>query len=647
MSDVAISTPDADLVNDANLRVNRGQCVGLVGANGAGKSTLLKVLAGVREADGGSVAIAPRTNVGYLQQTAVSGSDRTVEEEARSRMDAVNEARRALELAEENEDAEALVKAQEAFERADGYEAERRLAKVLDGLGFQREQWSTPCSELSGGWQMRVALARLLLSPAADTTGGLLLLDEPTNHLDAKSKEWLASWIASSGATTVLVSHDEPLLQKACTHIAEVRGRGLHSYTGSFASFLEAREERIRIAAATREKQEAEAAKLEDFIRRFGAKASKASAAQSRQKALDKLRAEMAEADAEAAAAAGAAGDAKRVTLRLPAPPPSASEVLTIAAEAQIGYGSDNVVLRGGKDAVVLQRGMRVIVLGPNGAGKSTFLKSLAGKIPLVAGERVVGDRASIGVFSQDLAQELPMECAALDYVLNEAGAADPKLTPERARSVLGALGMSGTMALRRIGALSGGEKARVALATFVLRPNNTLLLDEPSNHLDATALSALCDGLQDWDGALLAITHNHAFAKAFRPTHVLRVAEGTFALGPLIGELSESDFATKGGPAGAVGPATEQKASAEDKQQAHADRKAGMRAKSKMEKLFAEVESLEAQLAGVDASMAAAGNDLGVLSGLQAERSSLESRVDALLSELESLESAVAAAGV
>ena len=649
IEDLTLATMDSDLLIDAQLRVNAGQCVGIVGANGAGKSTLMKVMAGMRDVDAGRVALKPKTEVGYLEQTALSGSERTVVEEARSRMDQVNDARRKMDEAEQAGDAAALEKALQTFEQLDGFQAERRIATVLDGLGFERSQWDTPCSQLSGGWQMRVALARLLLSPASDSSGqGLLLLDEPTNHLDAKSKSWLASWIKSSGATTVLVSHDEALLETACSHVAEVRGKGLHTYTGSFSAFLKTREERMRLAEATLAKQMKEAEKLEQFVDRFGAKASKASQAQSRQKQLNKLKAEMDGGDSStsAAAAEGAAGDAKRVTLRLPPPPPSAADLVTITGGSRIGYASDNVVLQSSKDDLMLSRGMRVIVLGPNGVGKSTLLRSLAGSLPLVSGERLLGDRAAVGVFSQDLAQALPLDAVALDHVIDDAGKADPSLTPERARAALGALGLSGPMALRKIGNLSGGEKARVALATFALRPNNALLLDEPSNHLDSTALQALCDGMKSWDGMLLAITHNVAFAKSFEPTHVIRVGDGTFTLSALYGELTADDFVTtKIDDKDASSSSSSSKETG--KAQAHADRKAGMRAKSKMEKTYKKVEEAEVAMQALDDEMASAGNDIGLLSDLQARRDELESAVEAMLTELEELEEVVAASGL
>lgn len=411
---------------------------------------------------------------------------------------------------------------------------------MLDGLGFARSQWGVICDDLSGGWQMRVALARLLLSPAGSQDNGLLLLDEPTNHLDEASKKWLSAWIKSSPSTTLIVSHEKELLDGACSHMAEVRGKGLHWYVGNYTAFLDARDERIRIAKTLYDKQCVEAAELEDFVRRFSANASKASQAQSRAKLLVKLRVEMRknESAATASFSDGAAGDAAKMVLKLIKPPASDNDVLKLA-DAKLGYKAEAPILRG---SIKLERGQRVVVLGPNGAGKSTLLKSLAGTLPLVGGSRVMGERVSLGVFSQDLAQELPDELSALDYVLASAREDDPLLKEEKARQALGALGMSGQMALRLIGSLSGGEKARVALAAFVLRPRNVLLLDEPSNHLDVGAVNALTDGLQDWDGALLAVSHNKEFCERLSPTHIVRVKNGEMTMENCYG-LTAADF--------------------------------------------------------------------------------------------------------
>ena len=553
ITDAMLSVGDVDLLSNASVLIMRGQKVALVGGNGCGKSPLLKCLAGKRSVQDGTVAISKELNVGYFEQTAVSGSQLTVYQEARARMDRINAAEKALRAAEakcgeeSGDDQEAcraadtLMDALSEFDMAGGYEAEKKIAGVLDGLGFARSQWENKCDDLSGGWQMRVALARLLLSPAGSGDDGLLLLDEPTNHLDEAAKTWLAKWIKDSPCTTVIVSHEKELMDGACSHVAEVRGRGLHWYTGNFTQFLEARDERITVAKALYEKQQAEEEDLKDFIRRFSANASKSTQAQSRAKLLVKLQKEMLKTVSAATATVsdGAAGDASNMTLRLAKPPPSNQDQLKLTG-ATLGYSADTPILSG---SLTLSREMRVVVLGPNGAGKSTLLKSIAGTMALVKGEREICDeRVKLGVFSQDLAQFLPKDSSCLKYVMDIARQDDPLMREEKGRAALGALGITGTMALRKIGSLSGGEKARVALAGFVLQPRNCLLLDEPSNHLDVGAVKALTDGLQGWDGCLFAVSHNKSFCESLNPTHVVRVKDGKFAMENCYG-LTDADF--------------------------------------------------------------------------------------------------------
>ena len=554
ITDAMLSVGDVDLLSNASVLIMPGQKVALVGGNGCGKSTLLKCIAGKRSLQDGELAVSRELDVGYFEQTAVSGSQLTVYQEARSRMDRVNAAEKALREAEarcgaaasgdEEEacrNADTLMDALAEFDMAGGYEAEKRISNVLDGLGFARSQWDAKCDDLSGGWQMRVALARLLLSPAGSGDSGLLLLDEPTNHLDEAAKSWLARWIKDSPCTTVIVSHEQELMDGACDHVAEVRGRGLHWYTGNFAAFLEARDDRIAVAKALYEKQLAEEADLKDFIRRFSANASKSTQAQSRAKLLEKLQKEMLKtvSAATATVSEGAAGDASAMNLRLAKPPPSNQDQLRLT-DAKLGYTPENPILSG---SLTLSREMRVVVLGPNGAGKSTLLKSIAGAMELVAGTREICDeRVKLGVFSQDLAQYLPKDASCLAYVMDVARQDDPLMREEKGRAALGALGITGTMALRKIGSMSGGEKARVALAAFVLQPRNCLLLDEPSNHLDVGAVRALTDGLQGWDGCLFAVSHNKAFCESLNPTHVVRVKDGKFALENCYG-LTDADF--------------------------------------------------------------------------------------------------------
>eukprot|EP00884_Botryococcus_braunii_P002776 jgi/Botrbrau1/1249/Bobra.0163s0042.1 len=532
---VTVQAGERDLLQEADWQLMPGDKVGLVGANGAGKSTLLRCITGRRGINAGRLLVGQRVQLGYLEQTAVSGSNRTVWEEARSRMLDVLQAEADMQAASEAATrgekgaAASMQEALDAFEAAGGHEVDKRIANVLNGLGFLQDHWHKPCSEFSGGWQMRIALARLLLGPGgqgaslSNARPGLLLLDEPSNHLDAAATAWLGNYLRGCPAGVVIVSHDQALLESACQRVVEIRGRSLHHYVGSYSEFLVQREARQAAAQAAAERQAQEVAHLQSFVDRFGAKATKASQAQSRLKALDKLKQNAVQAPTPLASVS-APGDARKVRLKLPVPPPCQQEVLTVQ-NLSVGWEGGPVLLR--HVSFMLERGERILLLGPNGAGKSSLLKTLAGELAQREGTVQEGRGVRKAVFSQDLAQDLPLEQAALDYVLEKARALDPLVPLEAGRAVLGALGLVDDTPLRPIGELSGGEKARVALAAFALVPYNLLLLDEASNHLDAGTIQALTDALKDFKGAILAITHNQAFAESLRANRVFRVRDG------------------------------------------------------------------------------------------------------------------------
>eukprot|EP00271_Cylindrocystis_brebissonii_P007267 TRINITY_DN20585_c0_g1_i1.p1 TRINITY_DN20585_c0_g1~~TRINITY_DN20585_c0_g1_i1.p1 ORF type:complete len:605 (-),score=139.72 TRINITY_DN20585_c0_g1_i1:158-1972(-) len=438
---------------------------------------------------------------------------------------------------------------------ADGYKADEMIAGVLGGLGFQQSDWTRLCSEFSGGWQMRIALARLLLGQMGQGDKSFLLLDEPTNHLDNKAKLWLGDYLKRAEGAVIIVSHDEALLNRACDRIGEIRGGELHTYVGNYAKFLREREARALALAQEVAAKQLEIDKLQGFVDRFGAKATKASAANSKKKAIAKLQAAMPVSAAPAAGGSGAnasAGDRRKTVVKLPPPPACAREVL-ILRKGAVGWEGGPTLIRDVE--LKLEVGMRMVILGPNGCGKSTLLRALAGPSEgesghrhgnsLQGGERLVGMGVQMGVFTQDLAQDLPQDISGLDCVLEIAREKDPTVTNEQGRSALGALGLVGDATLRPIRELSGGEKARVALGGFVLRAHNVLLLDEASNHLDRPTVKALADALSKFKGAIVAITHDQEFCEALVPTHVARVhPDGTLTVRLCInGELKPSDF--------------------------------------------------------------------------------------------------------
>eukprot|EP00793_Prasinoderma_coloniale_P003487 PRCOL_00006723-RA len=545
------------------LRVTKGQHYAIVGPNGAGKSTLLNAIAGTNDAQtDGSIKLHPSARMAFLRQTAVAGSTATVIDEANSlspvaaATQRVRAAEAALEAASEDKAMEAATEAAEAYEALEalgGEEAgEARAARVLKGLGFSDADLQRGCDTFSGGWQMRIGLAKVLLQEA-----DLLLLDEPTNHLDAAAKAWLAQYLRDYDNAFVLVSHDAPLMDVACTHVAEVSQKRLTAYAGGWTAFQTLRAEKMNNDRAELEKLDKEAADLEGFIRRFGAKATMAAQANSRKLRLEKLNVRRDElravvaSDRQAAIASEAAEAAKedgddaeaslalvgsnRMGVKLHRPPRSMREQLVVK-NAAIGHAggpgasAEDAVLR--DVSFTLERHMRVAVLGPNGAGKSTLLHSLAGRLPLHGGSTSRGEGAEIGLFTQDLAQDLPMEECAADYVLGcmPVGA----LTYQEARNACGGLGLAGDSASRPLNQLSGGEKARAALAAFVVTPHTTCLFDEPSNHLDPPAIEALAKGLYDYGeagGCVVVSSHAEAFMRALQPTHVLRVGNGTATL--------------------------------------------------------------------------------------------------------------------
>lgn len=547
MDGVTLSAGSRDLIDGAAWRLMPGERAGLVGVNGCGKSTLLRAITGNQPFDSGRMVVSFGTKLGYLEQTAVSGSKQTVWDEARSRMDAINEADEELRVAELSVDKgeegaiAKLAAAQEAFEAADGYKADEMIAGVLNGLGFQQSDWTRLCSEFSGGWQMRIALARLLLGQMDRSGRSLMLLDEPTNHLDNKAKAWLAEYLRKVPGAVIIVSHDEALLDRTCDRIAEIRNGQLHTYVGNYTKFLREREARQLALAQEIQSKQLEIDKLQGFVDRFGAKATKAAAANSKKKAIAKLQASM-PAGLPEKVNSNSGGDRRIAVVKLPPTPVCAREVL-ILRKGVIGWEGSSPLLQ--NVDLKLETGMRLMILGPNGCGKSTLLRALSGRGALQGGEREEGMGVQLGVFTQDLAQDLPQDVSGLECVLQIAREKDPTITDETARSALGALGLTGDSVLRPIKALSGGEKARVALGAFVLKPHNVLLMDEASNHLDRPTVRALAKALSTFKGALVAITHDREFCEAINPTHVARVLpNGTVSVRLCInGELDDRDF--------------------------------------------------------------------------------------------------------
>ena len=720
LDDVAVRRGPVELLSGVSWRVLPGERWGIVGPNGAGKSTLLGAILGVHESTTGGIAVKEDASVGYLEQTGVGGSSSTVREEVMSRMGDLAAAQAELDAAtaaveggDYSEEAlERMGAAQEDFEDKGGYTAEETVAKVLGGLGFDvKSDLDRPCGDFSGGWQMRIALARLLLSGPE-----MLLLDEPTNHLDSAARSWLATYLADYEGTLVLVSHDTAMLKRACDSIAEVvgeqpradrpagHGRRLEAYKScSFDKWRQQRAERAAQWVTEYEKQKVEEADLEDFIRRFGAKASKAAQAKDRERKLERLREVMRPrppddivqlaktlADETEALKQASRDDAPETNLgdtvaspllstrtktylKLPTPPECGKMPVELkgatfgwpprassAPRAKRARRSDDELELEDIDVDVkpivrdanlaVERGMRIVVRGANGAGKSTLVKAVAGALPLIAGERRCDDRLSLGFFRQDLSQELDQEATALEVVLRGTRKDGDAMTSEKqGRDTLGALGLRGEMALRKVGSLSGGEKARVALACFVLVPNNVLILDEPSNHLDVDTVAALANGLNAFEGAVIVVSHDRAFVDELKPTHVATVADGAVSLEKR--DLTDADWDVssideRGTPAADAVVVAEAEAPAPVVEVVEDDktRKKRHNAPKRMEKLEALIADAEAAVAAIDADMAAE-RDAAALMGLQEKRDATQADADKFWAEYGELEELLAAA--
>ena len=625
LQELSIAPGGEPLLVGANWHLRAGEKVGLVGRNGTGKTTLLKAIANEHDPSSGRIVRTGKPRFGYLQQQAVVDSSATVWEVAKSGMAELIELNARLEKAEaavqrqEPESVEKLDRAMEAFRLAGGYAWDERIGQVLHGLGFNAQDWHRPCSTFSGGWQMRIGLSQLLLSEPE-----LALLDEPTNHLDLHARTWLARHLANSRSTLVIVSHDRHLLDAVTNRIVEIRSQQLHIYKGNFTSFLGQRQTRIAQQAAAHERQQAEIARLQGFVDRFGAKATKASQAQSRQKRIDKMHQEGLVIPPEQ--------QAKHRIQFAPAPQGALGGPvewgLTQMKRVTMGWSPETPVLR--DIDFTMHRGMRLAVIGPNGCGKSTFLHTLAQRIPALSGDVLRPPALRVGFFTQDLAADLPGDQSPLEII----AAQTPLTPPQQIRTILGAMGLSGEGALRATRHLSGGEKARVALASLICTPHHLLLLDEPTNHLDVETIAVLTDALQETETALVLVTHDRFLAEKLA-THLLVIQQGEVTLveGNHIPDLEESNTPT--GTGDNKPPSNKE---------AYEERR---RRQRRTEQLTRKVAKLETSVAKHEESLAALDDQLASLwaedpqkaQSVNTERELLQQKVNALYTEWEECE--------
>ncbi len=629
LRDIELRRGSKLLLEGADLTVQPGQRIALIGANGSGKSSLLALLLGQLGADSGEIEGLENLRLAHMAQEVEASTVPAAEYVWRGDTELAQLTDRLRHL-EAGEDFAAAASVHARLEAIDGYNGERRAEILLNGLGFGPDAGQRAVSEFSGGWRIRLNLARALMAPS-----DLLLLDEPTNHLDLDASLWLQQWLQQYAGTLLMISHDRDFIDATCDRIVHIEGRSLVSYRGNYSQFETQRAERYAAQQASYEKQQRRIAEIDDFVRRFRYKASKAKQAQSRLKELERMQ-----------AVAPAHFDSG-FDFSFP-PPDKVSDPLLRLDGASLGYDG-RAVLHGVE--LILRPGSRVGLLGRNGAGKSTLLKSLVGKLALLGGDRETGENCRIGYFDQQQLEALDLEASPLLLL--------QRLTPgAREQDILNFLGgfdFRGEVTDKPIAPLSGGEKARLALAMVVWQRPNLLVLDEPTNHLDLEMRHAIELALQDYPGAVVLVSHDRHLLRntidELLLVHDGRVEEYAQDLEAYENWVSSRFRSTA--PATEPGGATEP-SRREQRQQAAAQRerlrplkKDIQRTEQAMEKLQATLEKLQETLGDTELYTDSRKDELAALlreeGQLRQGIEEHETRWLALQDELESIEAATA----
>jgi len=480
LQSITLHRGDKTLLEDASLRIHPGEKTALVGANGAGKTSLFLLLQGRLQVDRGSVSIPADWRIAHMAQEVAAGGNSALDYV----LDGDSELRRIEQALAIETDDHKLAQLYGELDAIDGYQAGRRAEQLLLGLGFPSTQWQQPVSSFSGGWRIRLNLAQALMCPS-----DLLLLDEPTNHLDLDASLWLEGWLARYRGTMVLISHDRDFIDNVCEQIVHVENAKLNRYRGNYSAFERQRAERLAQQQVAFEKQQERIEHIQHFIARFRAKASKAKQAQSRLKELDRME------------SLSPAHVDSPFDFAFPTPERFSDPLLNIS-QATLGYDA-KVLLN--EVSLSIHPGTRLGLLGANGAGKSTLLKSLAGELSLLAGERTGGEHLKLGYFTQHQLEALDLDASPALHLQRIS----PKAREQEIRTFLGGFNFRGDAALTPIRNSSGGEKARLALAIVVWQKPNLLLLDEPTNHLDLEMCHALTVALQEFEGAVVVVSHD------------------------------------------------------------------------------------------------------------------------------------------
>jgi ATP-binding cassette subfamily F protein 3 len=613
--DLTKSFGDRVLLDHVTWQIDARERVGLCGPNGAGKTTLLKMMAGLDEADSGAVLKPSNLTVGYLPQDGLSHAGRTVFEEAASSFEDLLAIKGEMHALEERLGDPAIPEAehdamlsrysdlQERFRLGDGYSIELKTATVLQGLGFKPTDHDRATETFSGGWQMRLALAKLLLRAP-----NLLLLDEPTNHLDLEARNWLEEYLNAYPHAVILVSHDRFFLDSVVTRIADLTLRTLTDYVGNYSAYLVAHEARIEQMRKAKREQDEEVARVKMFIDRFRYQATKASQVQSRIKMLEKV------------VPIEVPPERKKIHFDFPTCNKSGRTVLEIK-HGRKAY-SDLVVFR--NVDLHIERGDRIALVGPNGVGKSTLMRLLSGEEPPDSGQRVEGHNVVMQYFAQDEANRLEPTITVHETL----AAGSPLHMVPMIRNILGGFLFSGDDVYKKVRVLSGGERTRLAVARMLLRPSNTLLLDEPTNHLDLDSKEVLLDALVDYGGTLIFVSHDRYFVERLA-TKIIEIGNGTAIVypgtyqeflwhkehadqpGPVVPKPANKPARTETAPAQTVRPKQAAKPktapggtppaaepSREERKRADAEsRKKSRAAQAKR----AEIDALEAQIAATE----------------------------------------------
>ena len=494
------------LFSGASFQINAGERYALVGPNGAGKTTMLKIIMGIDSPDSGSVQYAKDVNVGYLEQeTNLENSQVSILSEvmnAAREIKALGDRSASLmtQISEKSEAGENVDKlldeyghVQDRFEHLGGYELESNAKKILAGLGFKPTDFDRMCCEFSGGWQMRIALAKLFLRHP-----DLLLLDEPTNHLDLESVQWLRGFISSYDGAVLIVSHDRAFMDACVDHVAALENRRITTYTGNYSSYLKQREDNLEQMRAKRAAQERDIAHMQVFVDKFRYKPTKAAQAQERIRKIEQIKKEL----------VILPEGHKHIDFKFPDPPRSGDLVISLE-DVSKSYGSKHIY---SDINLKLYRGDHVALVGPNGAGKSTLLKMLAGIEKPSSGTRDVGTNVGVAYYAQHALEGMNEN----NTVLQEIDTVTPKWTVPQQRSLLGAFLFSDNDAIeKKVRVLSGGEKARLALAKMLVAPEALLCLDEPTNHLDIDSVGMLENALKNFPGTLVLISHDEHLVRA------------------------------------------------------------------------------------------------------------------------------------